>query len=222
VQRSAIALWLHGGTSLRRTAEWLRSLLGRHERWQYWRPLDPAPAPANRCWLSASTVGRWLDRAGQRAEQTLPDHLAGVPGSHQVATDGVWARLRAGTTRVVLLLTDCVTGVIWPPLVVEEEATAAPWARLVARAQAAGLAPDELRGVVSDGAAGLGAYLGAALWWVNHQRCVVHLWRNLRGELTGRARTAAMGLAGGGGGAGGAATGTAGVGGADPGRVGCP
>ena len=139
---------------------------------------------------------RWLDRAGVQAERTLPDQLVRVPQSGQLATDGLWARLRGGGKRAVLLLTDCVTGVLYPPVVVEDEATAAPWARLFARAQTAGLNRDAVRGVVSDGAAGLGAYLGAALWWVNHQRCVFHLWRNLRGELARQTTAAATGLVG--------------------------
>ena len=196
VHRQALDLWLHGGSSLRRTAEWLRSTLGHQERWRRWRPLDPDPAAADRCWLSASSVQRWLDQAGVRAERTLPDQLGGVPSVGQLATDGLWARLRGGVRRVLLLLTDCVTGVVYPPVVVDDEATAAPWARLFARAQTAGVDLDAVRGVVSDGAAGLGGYLGAALWWVNHQRCVFHLWRNLRGELTRQATAAATGLVG--------------------------
>ena len=195
VQRSAIDLWLHSGTSLRRTAEWLRSLLGHQERWRLWRPLDPDPLPGARCWLSASTIHRWLDRAGARARQTVPDQLAGVPSSGQLATDGLWARLRGATTRVVLLLTDCVTGVLAPPVVVTNEEAPA-WQRLIGRAQAAGLDLDGVRGSVSDGAAGLAATLATALWWVNHQRCVFHLWRNLGGQLRRQATDAATGLTG--------------------------
>ena len=40
VHRSAIDHWQHTGTSLRRTAETLRSWLGHQERWLLWRPLD--------------------------------------------------------------------------------------------------------------------------------------------------------------------------------------
>lgn len=196
VHRQAVDLWVHGGSSVRRTAEWLRSLLGRQERWRLWRPLDPEPAAADRCWLSASTVQRWLDQAGAQAEQTVADQLQGVPSSGNVATDGLWARLRGGATRVVLLLTDCVTGVVYPPVVAREETTPTGWAALFTRAQAAGLDRDGLRGVVSDGAVGLATYLTASMSWVNHQRCVFHLWRGLRAELARQATTAAAGLAG--------------------------
>ena len=51
---------------------------------------------------------RWLDRAGEHARQTIADQLAGVPTSGQFGTDGLWARLRQDTTRVVLLLTEQV------------------------------------------------------------------------------------------------------------------
>ena len=39
VKRSAIDHWRHLGSSIRRTAEVLRSWLGQQERWQVWRPL---------------------------------------------------------------------------------------------------------------------------------------------------------------------------------------
>src|SRR6266536_3278173 len=67
-QRCAIDHWQHVGTSTRRAAEVLRSLLGRQERWLLWRPLAPPPSDTERCHLSASTVERWLDRAGEREQ----------------------------------------------------------------------------------------------------------------------------------------------------------
>ena len=146
VHRGAIDYWQHGSTSLRRTAELLRSWLGRQERWLLWRPLDEAPAAATRCYLSASTVHRWLDRAGRTARAQAVGQLAGVPTSGQLGTDGLWARLRGGAKRVVLLLTDSVSGVVWPPVVVDGEAGARPWQRVFVRARAAGLHAGRLVG----------------------------------------------------------------------------
>ena len=77
VHRCAIDHWQHVGSSARRTAEVLRSWLGRQERWQLWRPLDRPPAERERCHLSASTVERWLDRAGRRPRRTVGGQLAG-------------------------------------------------------------------------------------------------------------------------------------------------
>lgn len=195
VHRLAIDHWQHARSSLRRTAEWVRSWLGRQERWQFWRPLDPAPVAAACCHLGASTVHRWLDRAGQVAEATRPEQLAGVPTAGQLGTDGLWARLRGKTKRVVLVLVDCLTGVLWPPVVAEDE-TEPGWQRLFEQARQAGLRWDDLRGIVSDGASGLVGYLERGLSWVNHQRCVFHLWRNLAGELAKQGSDAAAGLVG--------------------------
>jgi len=196
VHRAALDHWQHVGSSLRRTAEWLRSLLGRQERWQHYRPLDPAPADAVACHLSASTVHRWADRAGQRAAASVAGQLAGVPTSGQFGADGLWARLRGGVARVVLLLTDSVTGVVFPPVVTVAEREATDWAPLFDRAVTAGLDPDTVRGLTSDGAAGLAAFLEQRWTWVNHARCHFHLWRNLGGDLARAAQTAATGLAG--------------------------
>jgi hypothetical protein len=196
VRRSAIDHWQHLGTSTRWTAEVLRSWLGHQERWQVWRPLDPVPSDATACHLSASTVERWLDQAGQTATASVAEQWVGVASSGQLATDGLWARLRGGTKRVVLALVDNVTGVVWPPVVVAGEGTAAAWETLFARAVHAGLVLSELRGIASDGAVGLERYRRQALPWVSHQRCVFHLWRGLAGALATAVATVATDLAG--------------------------
>jgi transposase-like protein len=196
VRRCALDHWQHLGTSVRRTAEVLRSWLGRQERWRLWRPLDAAPAEADACHLSPGTVQRWLDAAGAAAAASLPDQLAGVPTAGQVATDGLWARLGGGVKRVVLALTDGATGVVWPPVVAAGEATAAAWGGLFRRAAQAGLVLGELRGLVSDGASGLESYRRQQLPWVSHQRCVFHLWRGLAGELAQAVAAAAPDLEG--------------------------
>jgi Transposase, Mutator family len=196
VHRRAIDAWQHEGTSLRRVAEGLRSWLGRQERWLLWRPLEAAPPRTAQCLLSASTVHRWLDQAGQRARRQAVGQLAGVPTSGQLLTDGLWARLRGGARRVVLLVTDSVSGVVWPPVVVAGEEAPRPWQRVFVRARAAGLNREDLWGVTSDGARGLSAYLRRHLSWVNHQRCVWHLWRGLGGELAAQAAAAANALTG--------------------------
>ena len=194
VHRLAVDHWQHVGSSLRRTAEWIRSWLGRQERWQMWRPLD-GPSQGERCYLAASTVHRWLDVAGKQAQQMVAGQLAGVPISRQMGTDGLWARLRGGAQRVVLGLVDSVSGVLWPPVVVEGEDSELAWDHLFMRAKAAGLNLHALRGVTSDGNARLLGYLRGALRWVNHQRCVWHLWRGLAKELGQATQQAAEGLA---------------------------
>jgi len=195
VHRWAIDHWLHAGSSLRRTAEWLRSQMGHQERWRLWRPWDEEDG-RERCYLAASTVHRWLDGAGRQAERSIEGQLEGVPISRQLGCDGLWARLRGGGKRVVLLVVDSVSGVIWPPVVAKGEESADDWAPLFERARRAGLPLQALRGVTSDGSQGLMAYLRQQLHWVNHQRCVWHLWRGLSGPLLRAGRQAATGLVG--------------------------
>jgi transposase-like protein len=183
VHRAALDHWQHLGTSLRRTAEVLRSWLGQQERFLLWRPWAEAPPAAEQCHLAASTVHRWLDRAGQVAQASVPGQLQGIAQSEELGTDGLWARLRGGAQRVVLLLADSVTGLLWPPLVAQGEDSAGPWQRLFERAQQAGLDWERIRGVTSDGAQALSAFLRHTLAWVQHQRCVWHIWRTLAGDL---------------------------------------
>lgn len=90
VHRFSIDLWQHVGTSLRRAAEVARSLMGRQERWLIWRVFGDEPSDGDKCHLAASTIHRWLDRAGKQAEQTVPGQLKGVTNSEQVGTDGLW------------------------------------------------------------------------------------------------------------------------------------
>jgi len=194
VHRCAVDHWQHLGTSLRRTAEVLRSWMGRQERYHLWQPLCPAATETERCSLAASTVHRWLDQAGKVAQGSVKGQLEGIPSSGTVGVDGLWARLRGGAKAVVLLVVDSVHGVVWPPVVVEGEEGQAPWQKLFHRAREAGLDVDELRGVTSDRAKGLVAYLRYTLGWVQHQCCVWHVWRNLRRELSRAVAQAVEGL----------------------------
>jgi transposase-like protein len=196
VHRAAIDYWQFGGTSLRRAVALLQAHINHDGRWLLWRPLDPAPDHARCCHLAPSTAQRWLDGAGQSAAASVEKQLAGVPTSGQMGTDGLWAVLRGGAKRVVLVLVDTVTGVVWPPVVVVGEETGELWGTVFERAKRAGLDMDVLRGIVSDGATGLVAYLNQVLVWVNHQRCVWHIWRKLAGELATQVSAAARGVTG--------------------------
>jgi hypothetical protein len=196
VQRAAVDHWQHTGRSLRRTAEWRRSFVGKQERWLRFRPLDPAPPDADAGHLSASRVQRWLARAGRQAQASGAGHRTGVPTSGQFGTDGLWAKLKGGATRVVLVLTDSVPGVVFPPVVVSAERPATDWAPLFDHAVAAGLAAETVRGITSDGAVGLAAFLEQQGTWVKHARGPFHRWRNRGGDRAAAAATAATGLAG--------------------------
>jgi transposase-like protein len=189
VQRAAIDHWQHGGMSLRRAAETVRSWIGHQERWLIWHPWvkkqDREP-----CSLHASTLHRWLDEAGQRAQETVSGQMKGLGGSGLLGADGLWARLRGGGQRVVLMLSESVSGLSWPPVVQMGEESAAAWGRLFARAQEAGMDLKEVLAVTSDGAQGLMSHLRRSLGWVYQQRCLWHLWRNVGPEVSRAAEEA--------------------------------
>lgn len=94
------------------------------------------------------------------------------------------------------MLVDSVSGVIWPPVVAQGEESPQSWHRLFRRANLAGLKVKGLKGVTSDGARGLLGYVSQVLGWVNGQRCVLHIWRNLAGELAKRVAEAVGELTG--------------------------
>ena len=196
VQRWAIDQWMHTGSSFRRVAEWIRSVVGKQERWQFWFPTSTPPPEEARCRLSHSTVQRWVDKSARRVAGQVEGLYAGVASSGLVGADGLWVRLRGGTVRVLLMLRDSVTGLLWPPIVVVGEEAAASWAALFAQAQRAGLVLEDLRAVVSDGAQGLLSYLRQGLSDVYQQRCIFHIWRNLAKELRRQGVRAAEGLEG--------------------------
>ena len=182
VHRAAIDHWQHMGISMRRTAEVLRSGLGHQERWLLWHPLDPAPQVY--CHLAASTVHRWVDGAGERAVETIADQLRGIEEAEELGTDGLWAKLKDKVACVVLMTVNSVTGLIYPPIVAQDEKQATVWERLFARAEEAGLDLQQIRGLTSDGAQVLLAHLREKMVWVEQQRCVWHVWRQLGRTLT--------------------------------------
>jgi hypothetical protein len=95
---------------------------------------------------------------------------------------------------VVLMLTDSVTGLVFPPIIAKGEESAEGFRQLFARVEQAGLDLEQLRGLTSDGAKGLASYMKRGLSWVQHQRCVWHLWRNLKKPIAEAAKQASEGL----------------------------
>lgn len=171
VQRCAVDLWVHGRMSLRRVAEVVQACVGHQGRWLYWCWLRLGQEKRALCPLSASTVHRWV-------AARVDGQWEGVASTGQMGVDGLWARLRGGAQRVVLLLHDTVTGLVWPPVVVCAESVEA-WGDLFGRAVRAGLDRLSLNGVTSDGVSGLRAWLQSHAPHVHQQRCIWHLWRTL-------------------------------------------
>lgn len=190
VHRFGVDLWMYIGTSYRRAACLLRSLAGCQERWKLWHVIRGSDESGETCYLSPSTVQRWVRRAGKRARQGVRGQWSGIENSGQFGTDGLWARLRGLGKQVLLLLVDTATGLVWTTQAADDEANADAWEGLFQRASQAGLEWRDMDGIVSDGAQGLYSFLRAALSRVHHQRCVWHFWRNMAGDMA-RVSTAA-------------------------------
>ena len=73
--------------SLRRTAEFLRSWLGRQERWRLSRPVA-TPPPGEACYLAASTVDRWIGPPARGVIQRA-GQLQDIAQSAESGTDGL-------------------------------------------------------------------------------------------------------------------------------------
>ena len=174
VHRCAVDHWVYGGSSFRRIATMLRSWMGKQERWLLWHVVANKAESEERCYLSASTVHRWVGGAGKKAQEGIQDQWEDVENSGQFGTDGLWARLRGGAKRVLLLLVDTATGVVWTIHVAAEETSAKAWEQLFRCAKRAGLSWRDLDSVVSDGAQGLLSFLRTMLGRVHHQRCDRH------------------------------------------------
>jgi transposase-like protein len=195
VHRMSVDISTHDKVSLRRTAGLVRSLIAHQEHWLFWHATQEGDPEEKVCFLSASTIHRWMGKAGAVAKKSVKGQLKGIHCSGEMGTDGLWARLRKGLKRVGLMLIDYQTGLIFPPVVVEGEEGAQYWAQLFDRAVAAGLALLGLNGLTSDGSQGLLSYLRANLPGVHQQRCVWHLWRNAAGIMRRQIAETVKGMA---------------------------
>ncbi len=196
VHRKAIDMYKHLGVSQRKVAEWLRAEIGKQGLYLRWYVLAKLPPDVEWCYLCARTLGRWLAQAGIVAARSVPGQLKGIASPREAGVDGLWVRQHDGTKRVVLMLADTVTGLVYPPVVAKEEESAASWGALFAQAERAGLDLQRLNGLVSDGARGLLSHLQQALPWVHQQRCKWHLWRSAGGRIAAQVRAATAGLDG--------------------------
>ena len=119
VHRSAVDHWQHRRMSLRRTAEFMRSWLGRQERWRLWRPVAPTP-PGEACiWPPVRSIAGWFAPAWRRRPRSRA-----IAGSCPECRSGDGWPLGPVAQRrnpVVLLFADSVTGLLWPPVVAARE-----------------------------------------------------------------------------------------------------
>jgi len=193
VRRKALDLYFHVGASLRTAAEWLRSEINQTARALIWNPLLCLyPPPATIARLSHTSIWRWEQQAGQQvekqAQQGCFQHLIRFSGALVADASTVYIR---GVASPLHLIADAVTrvGLVVRRLRTESEAVIAGQFRLALAWWA--LQAEEVRVLISDGAAYYRYALDRVLRWAKQQRSLFHLWRNIAPHLQAFAEHAA-------------------------------
>jgi len=194
VQRKALDLYFHLGASLRHAAESLRSEINPGtERALIWNPfLRLSPPPQTIARLSHTSIWRWEQEAAQRVEKQAQQgrfhRLIRFSGALVADASTVYIR---GVATPLHLIADAVSrvGLTVRRLRTESEAVIAGQFRLALAWWA--LRAEEVRVLVSDGAAYYRYVLDRVLRWAKQQRSLFHLWRNISPHLQAFAEQAA-------------------------------
>lgn len=183
VQRKYLDLYVTIGGSLRRCADWLTAEITGRGRTFHWDVLarapwwGRAPEPEPEIALSHTTGWRWLQAAGEHWRQGQKAYSE-VPQSGVVATDATYVRIR-GVWTAILGIVDGVQRTLFGLFLLKDDESDEEIEHAFEEAARAGLNLEALQAFLSDGAAGFREFLARCLYWVRHQRCIFHLWRNV-------------------------------------------
>jgi len=188
VQRKFLDMYTTIGGSLRRNASWITAEItgqGRTFVWDIvarlpWWGRSPEPEPEIE--LSHTTGWRWLQQSGVswcKREKAYAD----VPQSGAVASDATYVRIR-GVWTAILGIVDGIKRTTFGLFHLTTDEGDAEIERAFDLAAAAGLHLEQIKVFASDGAPGFREFLARCLYWVRHQRCVFHLWRNVLPIIT--------------------------------------
>jgi hypothetical protein len=182
VKRKFLDMYTTIGGSLRRCASWITAEITNRGRTFIWDPLaralwwGHAPEPEPEIELAHSTGWRWVQAAGA-SWRKRKDAYAEVPQSGAVASDATYVRIR-GVWTAVLGVVDGIWRTSFGLFHLVAAESDAEIERAFDLAAEAGLQLEMIKVFASDGAAGFREFLARCLYWVCHQRCVFHLWRN--------------------------------------------
>jgi hypothetical protein len=184
VKRKFLDMYTTVGGSLRCCASWITAEITQRGRTFIWDVLARAPwwgraaEPEPEIELSHTTGWRWLQAAGaswQRRKGTYAD----VPQSGAVASDATYVRIRGVWTAILGVVDGIWRTTFGLFRLASAEESDAEVERAFNLAADAGLRLEWIKVFASDGAAGFREFLARCLYWVHHQRCVFHLWRNV-------------------------------------------
>ena len=183
VQRKFLDMYTTIGGSLRRCASWMTAEITSCGRTFIWDPLarapwwGRAPEPEPEIELSHTTGWRWVQRSGQSWRQRKEAYTE-VPQSGAVVSDATYVRIR-GVWTAILGVVDGIARTTFGLFHLASEESNDEIERAFDLAARAGLNLEQIKVFASDGAAGFREFLARCLYWVRHQRCVFHLWRNV-------------------------------------------
>jgi hypothetical protein len=183
VKRKFLDMYTTIGGSLRRCASWITAEITNRGRTFIWDPLARAPwwghasEPEPEIELAHSSGWRWVQAAGASWRKRKQAY-AEVPQSGAVASDATYVRIR-GVWTAVLGVVDGIWRTAFGLFHLVAAESDAEIERAFDLAAEAGLKLEMIKVFASDGAAGFREFLARCLYWVRHQRCVFHLWRNV-------------------------------------------
>ena len=160
-------------------AELLRSELNGTERARMWDPegLEYPPLPEyQQVHLSHTTVWRWLQEAGRRANK-VENRYGEIRQSGIWAADSTLSKVK-GQYVAVLGVADAVSRVVFEIVRIAAESEEEVLKKF-ARLRRFGADTKTIRGLVSDGADAYRLLVEGVMKRTVHQRCVFHLWRNI-------------------------------------------
>lgn len=188
VQRKFLDMYTTIGGSLRRCASWITAEITGCGRTFIWDPLARAPwwgraaEPEPEIDMSHTTGWRWLQHSGQ-SWRTRKKAYAEVPQSGVVASDASYVRIH-GVWTAILGIVDGIKRTTFGLFPLRSDESDEEIERAFDLAAKAGLNLEQIKVFASDGAPGFREFLARCLYWVRHQRCVFHLWRNVLPIIT--------------------------------------
>jgi hypothetical protein len=178
-------MYFHLGGSLRRSAEWLRSEINPGtERERIWDPLSRSLAPPDQqAKLHHTSLWRWVQKVGQRARQKERSGAwrGVIRFSGALVADSTGVLIR-GVRFPLHLIGDEVGRVLMRFQHLQEESELSIRGQFGALLEWWGLAVEQVKVLITDGAIIYPAVCDWILRAALHQRSLFHLWRNTLAE----------------------------------------
>lgn len=186
VHRKALDMYFHVGASLRCVAEWLRGEVapgaGRSRHWRPWTGSADPDQPGAR--LSHVSIWRWGMVAGRRARRSRVEQAwAGVVEFCGAVVADATAVCIRGVWHSVHTINDAVSRVNMQLERLAEAGEAYLAGRFRMWLATWGIAWQQVRVLVTDGAGVYYGVLNMVLRQTRQQRCLFHLWRNLLPDI---------------------------------------